>query len=209
MLCWVHVLRENMTVSAHWNCTIQHTPRRGYSNGGHGIGCEVAEHHNPLRLASDCSACKLKKRKRQPTRVVPHYDCSLETWQHPEMGNGRQRPQGGHRSGCKTLPGHEGAPNWECPECRKRYLRRLRNSHLVLYYGITLDEHERRAEAQGNACAICGRHNGRKRLAVDHDHKTGEVRGLLCEKCNQGLGNFGDDPDRLRKAADYLDGLRP
>jgi hypothetical protein len=57
----------------------------------------------------------------------------------------------------------------------------------------------------GNACTICGgvNQNG-KALAVDHDHDTGEVRGLLCDGCNRGIGFMEDDPERLRRAAAYL-----
>lgn len=58
-------------------------------------------------------------------------------------------------------------------------------------------------------CAICGKlpgkTNGGRPLAVDHDHKTGRVRGLLCENCNNGLGRFKDNPAFLREAVGYLE----
>lgn len=62
---------------------------------------------------------------------------------------------------------------------------------------------------QNGQCAICSRHmipRGRSGLSVvaDHDHETDQVRGLLCNDCNTGLGKFGDDPDRLIEAAHYL-----
>lgn len=62
-------------------------------------------------------------------------------------------------------------------------------------------------ESQSHRCAICGRLDGseRQRLSVDHDHGTGKVRGLLCIRCNRGLGNFLDCPDILIKAARYLE----
>jgi hypothetical protein len=61
-------------------------------------------------------------------------------------------------------------------------------------------------EEQGGKCAVCGKLNneGRRRLAVDHDHKTGKVRGLLCGNCNTALGLVKEDPEILSLLADYL-----
>jgi hypothetical protein len=59
--------------------------------------------------------------------------------------------------------------------------------------------------AQDGRCAICGAERGTRRLAIDHDHTTGFIRGLLCVRCNTGLGSFRDDPELLRKAIEYLD----
>lgn len=70
-------------------------------------------------------------------------------------------------------------------------------------YGITIEQYDAMMAAQDGRCAICGvlptRH-----LCVDHDHETGEVRGLLCEPCNFALGHMADDVDRLLAAAAYL-----
>jgi hypothetical protein len=72
-------------------------------------------------------------------------------------------------------------------------------------YGITAAQYEALYVFQGGRCAICQRATGRsKRLAVDHDHKTGEVRGLLCSYCNQMVGQARDDPEMFQRAADYL-----
>jgi len=74
-------------------------------------------------------------------------------------------------------------------------------------YGITPEEYDTMLGLQGGGCAICGSSNtARDSLAVDHDHDTGRVRGLLCSGCNTGLGMFGDDLERLRKALRYLEG---
>lgn len=74
-------------------------------------------------------------------------------------------------------------------------------------HGCSAFDYQRMLDEQEDGCAICGRPpECEKRLAVDHDHSTGEIRGLLCERCNQGLGLFGDSPSRLREAADYLEG---
>ena len=58
--------------------------------------------------------------------------------------------------------------------------------------------------SQEGKCWICGGGTSYKHLATDHDHKTGEVRGLLCATCNKVLGRFRDSPERFLKAADYL-----
>lgn len=84
-----------------------------------------------------------------------------------------------------------------------------RNSRIETRYGMESGEWEARFIAQEGKCAICGSHGrgfirGEKPLVVDHDHKTGKVRGLLCGDCNTALGRFGDDPEQLRRAIAYL-----
>lgn len=85
------------------------------------------------------------------------------------------------------------------------------DKHLQRKYGITIHDYGKMLIAQNGKCAICGsedagsRDGKNKAFAVDHDHKTGKLRGLLCEACNQGIGKLKDDPNILRKAADYLD----
>ena len=59
-------------------------------------------------------------------------------------------------------------------------------------------------KAQNGVCAICQQNPKDRRLAVDHDHRTMRVRGLLCNTCNRAIGQMGDDPVRLRRAAEYL-----
>lgn len=72
-------------------------------------------------------------------------------------------------------------------------------------YGITAKEYDIYLTAQNGACAICKTlYVSGKKLAVDHDHATGVVRGVLCTACNVGLGSFKDDPLRLEAAAIYL-----
>ncbi|ENG0769472.1 endonuclease VII domain-containing protein [Salmonella enterica subsp. enterica] len=71
-------------------------------------------------------------------------------------------------------------------------------------YGITTKDYERMFIDQGGVCAICGSPQENRRLAVDHDHETGEVRRLLCTNCNLGLGSFKDNPQLLLNAASYL-----
>jgi len=73
-------------------------------------------------------------------------------------------------------------------------------------HNISLSLYESLLEIHKGCCGICGNPCPTKRsLAVDHDHATGTVRGLLCQRCNHGIGLFHDNPDRLRKAADYLE----
>lgn len=84
-----------------------------------------------------------------------------------------------------------------------------RNAYLEKKYGITVDDYHRMYEKQLGLCAICltperDAHVTYKYFIVDHDHETGKVRSLLCDKCNKGLGQFDDDANRLEAAALYL-----
>lgn len=72
-------------------------------------------------------------------------------------------------------------------------------------YGITLLDYDRMLIAQDGVCKICKRTPRKRRLAVDHNHKTKKIRGLLCYKCNFGLSWFYDNPVTLRAAAQYLE----
>jgi hypothetical protein len=79
-------------------------------------------------------------------------------------------------------------------------------SSLKRSYGITEAEYLDILDQQNGLCAICGtsESDSPKRFAVDHNHETGEVRGVLCSSCNLGLGNFGDKPENLASAVKYL-----
>lgn len=72
-------------------------------------------------------------------------------------------------------------------------------------YGLSPQQYDAVLLNQGGVCAICGLLRGIKRLAVDHDHKTNKVRGLLCQFCNTALGKFLDDVEILKKAILYLE----
>jgi hypothetical protein len=89
-------------------------------------------------------------------------------------------------------------------EYRKNNLEARIDCDLRRVYGITLDEYKLLLQSQGGVCAICSVAPERIRLSVDHDHETGKVRGLLCHKCNLGLGYFQDSVSVLDGAASYL-----
>lgn len=82
----------------------------------------------------------------------------------------------------------------------------MRHRALKCKFGITIDEYEAMLVQQGGGCAVCGRTNvDDRQLAVDHDHETGKIRGLLCHHCNVVLGHVKDDSARLRQLIVYLE----
>jgi Recombination endonuclease VII. len=106
------------------------------------------------------------------------------------------------------------------PDYRERYLRQAREyakrrrermgiELRAKKFGITEDQLASLEAAHRGECAICG--NGCKsgrRLAIDHDHETKKVRGLLCGNCNRGIGMFLDNPELMRRAAGYVESRR-
>jgi len=90
-----------------------------------------------------------------------------------------------------------------CRPCTSDYAFERR---LIRVYGITMEQYLATLEEQGGRCAICQKKPRARRLAVDHNHKTGRVRGLLCTRCNHKLlGASGENPQILRRAAEYLE----
>ena len=76
---------------------------------------------------------------------------------------------------------------------------------LKRYYGLSVEEYNKILESQNSSCMICGG-SGVRRMAVDHNHKTGKIRGLLCNKCNLLIGYAKDNPLILVKTIKYLEG---
>lgn len=108
--------------------------------------------------------------------------------------NAKHLKQGQEYQGCEYYK----PPNYSGLEKRDGIIRRV--------YGITLAEYDKMFEDQNGKCAICGSPDeveGR-RLAIDHCHDSGRVRGLLCGKCNRGLGLFYDNKQLLENAISYL-----
>lgn len=117
----------------------------------------------------------------------------------------RPETKDGLRTDCKECFSKRSKKNWasKSDEERSKINTKLR---LKYYYGLTVEEYLKLLKDQQNKCYICGALEGNpnKRLFVDHCHSSGKVRKLLCHHCNSGLGMFKDNPELLKKAADYL-----
>jgi ribosomal protein S14 len=124
-----------------------------------------------------------------------HYEI-LRIAKKPNCKNGCNKPQAVAKYGL-------------CRNCYAKELPFVESAKLK-QYSMTIEEFEAMSILQNNQCLICGnensisRHGTPMKLAVDHNHKTGKVRGLLCTWCNLGLGKFRDDVELLQKAIDYL-----
>lgn len=107
--------------------------------------------------------------------------------------------------------------NTICKWCHNTNVRanydpvKKKSQHLKYLYGITLEDYNSKLERQGNGCAICGIKipggNG-KHFYVDHNHRTGQVRDLLCHNCNYVIGYAKEDIDILKAVIQYLETWR-
>lgn len=121
---------------------------------------------------------------------------------------------------------HKGSPRHHCKPCKnaesrewyknnkekkaefsKAYRRTKKDQDLKKAYGIGVEQYDKYLDYQKYRCALCSKHadDHSRALAVDHCHTTGIIRGLLCDPCNRAIGFLKDDPDLLRKAADYVE----
>lgn len=112
---------------------------------------------------------------------------------------------------------YKGRTYWRCGDAtrsnvkarREQNIDQVRNARFLRLYGITLDEYNQMMEDQGGACARCRTPVTEQSmlLSVDHCHKTGRVRSLLCGPCNTYLGRLEANRDRLEEDLAYLDGF--
>ena len=119
-----------------------------------------------------------------------------------------KRAKDGYQHSCRACN-----KSWRS-EYYEKYPERNRKRSIKNNHGMTWEHLEELYEKQGASCAICGKHIGLYTKKggdplqvgrVDHCHSSGKIRGLLCHKCNIGLGHFEDNVVALRNAIDYLE----
>jgi hypothetical protein len=117
-----------------------------------------------------------------------------------DFSKNKNRPDG-HHTQCKVCR----SKYKPSEESRKKNNERLRRWNRLKTSGFTQEEYDAKLEEQGHRCAICGTtDSGPMAFHADHDHKTGQKRGVLCHKCNTGLGLLKDDVEILCSAIEYL-----
>jgi len=130
--------------------------------------------------------------------------CGVE--QSLEMFNKDKQKPSGYRRECRTCI----VEYWNTKGSSRAKNRRLknpeilRNTEIKSRYGISLSEYKIMVSLQNSKCKICNIECDK--LCIDHCHTTGEIRGLLCKKCNSALGFFDDNLDNLTNAIKYLGG---
>lgn len=110
-----------------------------------------------------------------------------------EFHRDRSRWDGLHAS-CKAC---------NCDQAKEHYRAAERKSRIKIKYGLTVEEYD---ALIAKGCAICGTTEGK--ICMDHDHRNGKVRAALCNACNLSIGRMGDDPKRLRAAAEYIENFQ-
>lgn len=138
-----------------------------------------ASSYYPTRRGGHCKSCVLKKNRAWSRANTAKITTQVREWRrrNPERAREYQR-------------------NWQ------RANKHAHRCSMVKHkYGLTRAEYERLTQESAGKCAICQRTS---KLAIDHDHETGAVRGMLCVRCNHGLGNFRDAPELLIAAVSYL-----
>lgn len=144
-----------------------------------------------------------------PTKWCPRCESMQAIQRFAKRGNGRPK---GWCIPCEAAYQESHAASPEGREQRRLgragWNNRNHEYFLKYRYGITLADYEALRITQTDRCAICGTDRPGIKITkwtVDHCHSSGKVRGLLCGSCNLGIGQFGDEPERLRAAAAYIE----
>jgi hypothetical protein len=169
-----------------------------------------------VHAVKTCSKCKVEKQLTAFGKCVDRKDglsqyCK-ECWKDHYKAHRQRNLERGHQR-------YESNKAWILDKNKRRYEKLKaefgsdvsfpeikRNRHYKTRYGIDIETYNLLLLQQNHSCLICGVHQKEltKRLAIDHCHQTGKVRGLLCAKCNKGLGQFNDNPELIKRAAAYL-----
>lgn len=183
--CWLSLTKKPAR-----KCQNCDNPVRGHSKQSKLCwDCAVAPKTSRAQVCPDCGGPRYKTYGRCRPCFVAY--------------NGRKKCQD-----CDNLRGDSGNPR--CKSCRNLFVKNnkkyLANCKLRTRYGISMQEAEKILVAQGNKCAACeGDFKGTSDTHLDHDHETGNIRGILCRGCNMALGTVKDSTARLRKLIEYLE----
>lgn len=163
----------------------------------------------PLGYERRCKECRRKSRDTDAYRARETARAKLAYAKDPEKHRGNTRR---YREKNRDNPIYLEARRATTRKWHRANPRKVKDGQLRAKYGITIDQYEAMFAAQGGACAICGEtslgldaHGKRMtHFPVDHDSETGIVRGLLCGRCNVGIGQFRHRSHLLRSAIRYL-----
>lgn len=172
--------------------------------------CHASRNSAPVRIqVLDCAYCG--QRFENPARQGPDRKfCSpvcKDKWWREEYRRRRQEapPRPCKRCGA-PVSRKTGIPVCEACRVDDRSRPYRRAIHIKHRYGLSEADYDRLVAQQGNRCAICRttKPGSRGEWRVDHDHVTGQIRGLLCDGCNRGIGSLQDDPGVIAAAARYV-----
>lgn len=149
----------------------------------------------PYYARNMCKACHMRAFREANSERAEKYNARVKRWRqdHPERIAEYQRRRREKRR--------------YDPVYAKQARRVHRRSQLKCRFGLTEEQFYGLFARQGNACPLCGVHispDRPKSYALDHDHRTGIFRGLVCQRCNSGIGMFGESVEIVRRVAKYL-----
>lgn len=156
----------------------------------------VAEYARQYRIKNKEKLLEWNNLRREKNKE--HFNLLAKNWRknNPEKVQEAQRRRYlKHRD---TLL--EKAKQYRLNNIEKVYLSKIKTK-----FGIVKEDYNELIINQNNSCAICFRKDDYQRIGVDHNHKTGKVRGILCARCNTGIGLLQDDIDLLKEAIRYLE----
>lgn len=170
------------------HCGRGHVSHR-YTSSGNCVGCVAEKRNKPQIFPNGKPRVSAENQK----RAIAALDATMKSYI-PESPCKR-----GHSERCVTTH--------NCIQCRendKKYKTSRKWQRLERIYGLSKAGFENILSDQKSACAICGVTICEKSCHVDHCHKNGHVRGLLCQKCNQAIGLFRESAEIMMKAIKYL-----